>query len=471
MPSPRILNVETEVAPIDVVRPHPRNPRDGDVGAIYQSIEANGFYGVIVAQKSTGHILAGNHRWLAAQQAGATEIPIAWVDIDDDHALRILLADNRTNDIATYHEADLAQLLTEILRDAGTLEGTGYDDEALQELVAAASRADQPGDTGGDNEHDEAADALQGVWGTKIGQTWIIPNPNRPSQPHRLTIGDATDTRTIEHLLAGGKPNIMVTDPPYGVDYDPTWRDVFTSGKGTARRGKVMNDNQAGWADAYRHHPGSVAYVWHSSLHSDVVLAALRPLGFTPRAMIVWVKQQIQISRGAYNWQHEPCIYADRLDNPQALAATHGYTDDTTTAAFLAGLDAARRPIGAEVDNPASTEDEDLDHVSLAYSVRDGSIAHWIGPASESTVWRFDNLLSSSEDKTIHGTQKPLDAFLRPIRNHAGDVFDPFAGSGTALLAATKLTRRAYLAELDPRYAATMLDRFARAGMNADLET
>jgi len=132
----RIINSTTELAPLDTVRPHPRNPRQGDTGAIHESIEANGFYGAIIAQKSTGFILAGNHRWQAAQQSGATEIPITWVDVDDDHALRILLADNRTNDLASYDENALADILKEIHEAHGNLIGTGYDGDDLDQLLA-----------------------------------------------------------------------------------------------------------------------------------------------------------------------------------------------------------------------------------------------------------------------------------------------------------------------------------------------
>lgn len=131
----RIINSTTELAPLDTVRPHPRNPRQGDTGAIHESIEANGFYGAIIAQKSTGFILAGNHRWQAARQAGATEIPITWVDVDDDHALRILLADNRTNDLASYDDSALAELLQEIHEAHGNLMGTGYDGDDLDQLL------------------------------------------------------------------------------------------------------------------------------------------------------------------------------------------------------------------------------------------------------------------------------------------------------------------------------------------------
>lgn len=131
----RIINESAETIAIDAVRPHPRNPRQGDIGAIHASIEANGFYGAIVAQRSTGFILAGNHRWQAARHAGATEVPVVWVDVDDDHALRILLADNRTNDLASYDDSALADLLRDILESTGSLDGTGYDGDALDDLL------------------------------------------------------------------------------------------------------------------------------------------------------------------------------------------------------------------------------------------------------------------------------------------------------------------------------------------------
>jgi len=131
----RIINSETKTEAIDAIRPHPRNPREGDVGAIHQSIENNGFYGAIIAQKSTGHILAGNHRWQAAMQQGAEQIPVTWLDVDDDHALRILLADNRTNDVANYNEDELANILQELAHNTGTLAGTGYDGDDLDDLI------------------------------------------------------------------------------------------------------------------------------------------------------------------------------------------------------------------------------------------------------------------------------------------------------------------------------------------------
>ena len=130
-----VINENVELVAASSLSAHPDNPRQGDLGAIYESIKANGFYGTIVAQRSTGRILAGNHRWLAAQDAGIDEVPVCWVDVDDDTARRILLADNRTNDLASYNDQALAELLTLIELETGSLDGTGYDKDALDDLL------------------------------------------------------------------------------------------------------------------------------------------------------------------------------------------------------------------------------------------------------------------------------------------------------------------------------------------------
>ena len=131
----KIVDQTTELVNLADLKPHPRNPRQGDVGAIHESIEANGFYGTIIAQRSSGHILAGNHRYQAALQQNAEQVPVTWVDVDDDHALRILLADNRTNDLASYDQEELAAILEEIMQATHTLDGTGYDGDDLDELL------------------------------------------------------------------------------------------------------------------------------------------------------------------------------------------------------------------------------------------------------------------------------------------------------------------------------------------------
>lgn len=122
---------------IDSAKPHPRNPRRNDVGEIERSIHRNDFYGVIVVQESTGYILAGNHRWRAAKQAGLTSLPMQFVECDDATAERILAADNRLSDQGGYDDEQLAELLTSIHSNGG-FEGTGYDQADFEDIVKRA---------------------------------------------------------------------------------------------------------------------------------------------------------------------------------------------------------------------------------------------------------------------------------------------------------------------------------------------
>ena len=115
---------------------HPDNPRQGDIGAIAESIATHGWFGVVIAQRTTGRILAGNHRVRAAIHLGMADIPVHWVDCDDDQARQILLADNRTSDLASYDNHHLATLLAEIHNTSGDLAGTGWDGDSLDALLS-----------------------------------------------------------------------------------------------------------------------------------------------------------------------------------------------------------------------------------------------------------------------------------------------------------------------------------------------
>ena len=216
------------------------------------------------------------------------------------------------------------------------------------------------------------------------GDVWLLG-------AHRLVCGDATEPADVALALAGECPHLMVTDPPYGVSYDPNWRVAV--GKGAFALGQVINDDRADWRAAWTLFPGDVVYVWHSALHASEVEQSLRAAGFLPRSQIIWDKGRLIISRGHYHWRHEPCWYA----------------------------------------------------------VRKGRTAHWAGDRKQTTVW----LIPHRRSETGHGTQKPLEAMRRPILNHTvpGDrVYDPFLGSGTTLIAAEELGRICHAIELDPVY-------------------
>ena len=128
---------------------HPDNPRRGNVDLLVQSIKANGFYGSVIAQESTGYVLVGNHRLRAAREAGIEQVPVMWVDVDDQQARRIMLIDNRSSDQADYDASTLAALLESTRTDQGDLTGTGYDDTDLSLILAAATPPEPTPPTGG----------------------------------------------------------------------------------------------------------------------------------------------------------------------------------------------------------------------------------------------------------------------------------------------------------------------------------
>lgn len=132
--------LDIQTVPVDRLTPHPDNPRRGDVDAIRASIRANGFYGTLVAQASTGHILVGNHRYAAAVAEGFAALPVHYVDVDDTTALRILAADNRSADLAGYDERALAVLLEE-LSSTDDLIGSLYSADDVAELLATSGLA------------------------------------------------------------------------------------------------------------------------------------------------------------------------------------------------------------------------------------------------------------------------------------------------------------------------------------------
>lgn len=304
--APDILTDEMQRVPIDNVHEHPSNPRDGDIGEIQKSIRQNGFYGALVVQESSGKILAGNHRWRAAQAEGLDEVPVIYVDVGDEEALRILLADNRTSDVAGYHEDQLADLLEHLDSTEDRLAGTGYGGGDLDELLDDLGRIPGNGEVDDPGAETSRAEELQDEWDTERGQLWQIGR-------HRLLCGDATDEGDVDRLLDGAEPRLMVADPPYGVEYDADWRNEELEGGQWARStGKVSNDDTVDWQAVWELSPSTVAYCWHAGKHASESQSALTSAGYVIRSQIVWVKEHFAISRGHYHWAHEPCWYAVR---------------------------------------------------------------------------------------------------------------------------------------------------------------
>src|SRR5215472_913879 len=186
--------------PLDSLKPYSRNARKHDLETLRASLRHHGQYRPIVVRAGSNEILAGNGTWAAAKAEGWREIACTFVDVDDDQAARIVLVDNRSNDLAGYDEAVLADLLESL----PTLDGTGYGQDDLDELLAKV-RGPQEGLTDPDAVPEPPAEPV-----TMLGDLWLLGE-------HRLLCGDAGDEAHHERLLEGMVCDLVLTDPPYGV--------------------------------------------------------------------------------------------------------------------------------------------------------------------------------------------------------------------------------------------------------------
>jgi DNA modification methylase len=221
---------------------------------------------------------------------------------------------------------------------------------------------------------------------------------------HRLICGDNRIPEVVEKVLDGNSPYIMVTDPPYGVEYDPAWRNKRTraNGKkiGAFATGEVQNDANSNWTETWKLSPSKVAYIYHAGAFAGTVQFSLVDADYIIRSQIIWVKNNFAISRSDYHYKHE----------------------------------------------------------AVWYAVKKGATANWNSNRKQTTVWNIDKPLKS---ETGHSTQKPVECMAKPISNHKGDVYEPFAGSGTTLVAAEKLGVSCYAIEISPNYCDVIVARMA----------
>jgi DNA modification methylase len=370
---------------------HRKHPQ-AQAAALDGAIDELGFYGFPDVYEAAGGVLMlidGHLRKerLLARYGADAEIEVNVTDFDEGEAKKA----NLTKDPLAAMAEESAEKLDALLRECPT------GSEALQEMLAEMAKDAGLYQAPPVTEDEVPKPPTDPV--TKPGDLWLLGE-------HRLLCGDSTKAEDVARVLGGRKPFIMVTDPPYGVEYDPAWRQeaVIAGHLAKARRavGKVTSDDEAEWTDAYKLFTGDVSYVWHAGKFAAEVILNLREASFECRSQIIWIKPAFAISRGDYHWQHEPCWYA----------------------------------------------------------VRKGKPAKWCGDRSQSTRWDISNRQKEHSD---HGTQKPVECMARPIRNHGGpedDVYDPFLGSGTTIVAAEQLKRRCYGLELEPKYCDVIVQRW-----------
>jgi DNA modification methylase len=380
------------------------NPRKGSVEQIAKSLIRHGQYRPIVVNRGsiTGRpfeVLAGNHTLMAARFLDWSVIDAAVVDVDESTAKSIVASDNRLADLGGYDDAALFALLDSL----DDLSGTGYgisDLEALRQDLFPPEVLTDP----------DEAPAVPADPISESGQIWILGK-------HRLLVGDSTDLDSVRRLVADEPPDCVWTDPPYGVDYVGGNQILSVDDRKKAGGKSIDNDGIAGLPELIAAafcaivqacKPGSPVYVCHADTKRQAFESSLVEAGVSVRQNLIWVKDRIVPGRSDYHYRHEPILY--------------GFTPGGSGRLGRGG-------------------------------------PKWSGDHKQTTVFEVQRPSKNKE----HPTMKPvalIDAMLKNSLPSGGIVFDPFGGSGSTLIAAHNRGCRAFLVELDPKYADVIIRRF-----------
>ena len=372
---------------IDKLVPYARNARTHSKEQVLQlraSLREFGFVNPVIVDKDY-NIIAGHGRILAAKEEGIAEVPCVFAEhLTEAQKKAYILADNR---LALNAGWDAEMLSVEIADLQGAdfdIALLGFDDAELNKLLTSDEDV-QDDDFDVDGE-------LQNPAVTQAGDLWLLGK-------HRLVCGDSTKAETIDLLMDGNHANLVVTDPPYNVNYG-----------GTA--GKIKNDNMADekfytfLLDAFTLTEKAMAkdasiYVFHADTEGLNFRRAFADAGFYLSGTCIWKKQSLVLGRSPYQWQHEPVLFGWKKSGKHA----------------------------------------------------------WYSDRKQSTIWEFDKPRKNSD----HPTMKPVPLVAYPITNSSMTsciVLDPFGGSGSTLIACEQTDRVCYTVELDEKYCDVIVKRY-----------
>lgn len=385
--------MKTESVPLAWLIPDGKNARKHDeknLNEVRRSLEQFGQHAPLVVQRGTNRVLIGNGRLEAMKSLGWESADVFYVDDDDEKAIRRALADNRTAELAEWD----TQILTALIKDLSSDDLPGWSPKEIDAMLLG----DEP--EAQDDDFDIAA-AIPDEPICLHGDIWMLGK-------HRLMCGDTTKAEDVAALMAGKKTRIIVTDPPWNVDYgssrNPRWKN------GTDRQ--ILNDSMktedfhkfllaAFHNMAVAAEPGCMTYVVMSAQEWGNLMDVMHETGYHWSSTIIWAKDQLVLSRKDYHTQYEPIFY--------------GWTEGTR----LCPLDDRK----------------------------------------QSDLWQFQRPKRSDE----HPTMKPVPLIARAIQNSSkkGEiVLDLFGGSGTTLVAAEETDRVCYMMELEPKYCDVIIKRW-----------
>ena len=374
-----LVNIEKLIPYVNNARTHSKE----QITKLRSSLREFGFINPVIIDRDY-NIIAGHGRVMAAKEENITEVPCVFVDhLTEAQKKAYIIADNRFALDAGWDE-EMLKLEIEALQDmAFDLSLTGFDDAELSKLFET--------DDVKDDEFDVEAE-LQKPTKTQIGDIWLLGK-------HKLVCGDSTKAETFEILMNDEKANLVITDPPYNVNYE-----------GSA--GKIKNDNMENdkfyhfLLDAFTNTEKAMAddasiYVFHADTEGLNFRKAFKDAGFYLSGTCIWEKQSLVLGRSPYQWQHEPVLFGWKRKGKH----------------------------------------------------------QWYTGRKESTIWKFDKPKKNGE----HPTMKPIPLLAYPIMNSSMTnciVLDPFGGSGSTLIACEQTGRFCRTIELDEKFCDVIVSRY-----------
>lgn len=386
---------EMQLVPITKLVPYVNNARTHSpeqINKLRSSLREFGFINPVIIDRDFG-VIAGHGRILAAKEEGITEVPCVFADhLTEAQKKAYIIADNRMAMDAGWDEELLRVEIEALQAEAFDLSLTGFDEKELSDLFK---------DDADVQEDDFDVDAeLEKPTFSKSGDVWTLGR-------HRLVCGDSTKAETFETLMQGRKANLVVTDPPYNVNYE-----------GTA--GKIKNDNLVDEKfyqflfDAFSNIEKVMAddasiYVFHADTEGLNFRKAFSDAGFYLSGCCIWKKPSLVLGRSPYQWQHEPCLYGWKKNGKH----------------------------------------------------------QWYADRKQTTIWEFEK----TKKNTDHPTMKPIPLLAYPIQNSSMSntlILDPFGGSGSTLIACEQTDRSCYTIELDEKYCDVIVKRYIEQAGSSD---
>ena len=367
--------------PLGNIVPYAKNAKKHDktqIKNVAESIKQYGFVQPIVVDRD-GVIVIGHCRALAAKQLGMTEVPCVCVDdLTPEQVNALWLVDNKSNE-SDWDFDLLAEELPGLDLSAFDFDW-GLRDELDNSVV--------------EDDYDPAPPAEPK---SKLGDVYQLGN-------HRLMCGDSTSLADVQKLVGGAQMDLLLTDPPYGVDYTGKTKSALKIENDSKTDDEFIEFLKSAFlaADAVMK-PGAVFYIWHADSKAYVFRMACQMAGWEVRQVLIWVKNAMVMGRQDYQWKHEPCLY--------------GW--------------------------------------------KSGAGHLWASDRKQTTVLEFDRPSRNAE----HPTMKPIPLFDYQIKNNTkgGDtVLDVFGGSGTTIMACEQNGRHGYCMEYDPKYVDVIIDRWEK---------